>query len=267
MIAALLGILATLQGAQAVPAPAIARWSLQVEPAHCVLERRDPETGSTLSIDFTPGSDSYRLAITGEGIGPSSSLKPASLTFAPSGKVTRGLARTVKLPNNTLVMLMQGLSPAFLENLSGASTMTLTVEGGIKSIVPVTDTVKAVQALQKCNADQLIEWGADPSQFAPGGLLPTALKPRDEWIQNGAFLKLASRSKRATIADDFRLLVTPDGAIAGCHATAEVTEAALEKDVCAAVVGKQLFSPARSPSGNLVIGAATFRVSLMSRPS
>lgn len=239
------------------------RWSLHVEPAHCVLEKQNSATGFSLSIDTTPGSDSYRMAIAGDGISVSATLKPASLTFAPSQKIATGLARVVKLPNGAIVTVMQGLPSSLLDDLSGASTVTLEVKRGQKSTVTVTGTTKAVDALRKCNADQLVEWGADPSQFAPGGTMPNTLKPRDEWISNDEFLKLAGQSKRQSTNDDFRVLVSTDGVVTECHATIKGIEPELEKGVCAAVVGRRLFSPAKSASGNAVIGAATFNVSLI----
>lgn len=266
MIAALLGVLAILGGTQDTPARPIARWSLQVEAAHCALVRLSPETGSTFSIDATPGSDSYRLAIKKEGVDASESFKPASLTFAPSQKVTTGLARVAKLPNRTVVTLMQGLPASLLDDLSGASTVTLEAKG-LKTIVPVPGAAKAVEALRKCNADQLVEWGADPAQFALGGTTPIALKSRDEWISNSVLLNLAGESGRSTINDEFRLLVASDGVIAECHATAAITEKSLEKHTCAAVVGRRLFSPAKDASGNAVVGAATFTISLIRGPS
>jgi len=267
MITALIGALGLLGGTQATSEHSVARWSLQVEPARCVLERRNPEEGSTLSVDTTPGSDNYGVAITAGGIDASSSLLPASLTFAPSQKVTTGLARGVKLSNNTGAVLMQGLPPSVLDDLSGTSTVTIEVKKGIKTIVSVPGSTKAVEALRNCIADQLVEWGADPAQFAPGGMMPAALKDRDSWISNGELLKLAGQSQRTSINDDFRLLIAMDGTVAECHAMSDVTEPSLEKSACAAVMKRRLFVPARSSSGNAVLGAATFRVSLMRHTS
>lgn len=97
--------------------------------------------------------------------------------------------------------------------------------------------------------------------------MPVALKHRDLWISNGQLLKLAAQSHRTSINGDFRLLIATDGTVTECHATSGVTEPDLEKSACAAVMKKRLFVPARSSSGNAVLGAATFRVSLMQHPS
>lgn len=153
MITALIGASALLRGIQANSEHSVARWSLQVEPAHCALERQSPEEGSTFSIDTTPGSDSYRVAIMASAIKFFASLMPASLTFAPSQKVTKGLAQGVKLSSNTGVVLMQGLPPSVLDDLSGTSTVKLEVRKGIKIIVSMPGSNKAVEALRKCNAD------------------------------------------------------------------------------------------------------------------
>lgn len=267
MIATLLGALALLGETGTATAPTAARWSLQVEPAHCTLVRQKSETGSTLSIDTTPGSDNYRLGITGDDMAPSESLKHASLTFFPSQKVTTRLARVARLPDDATVIVMQGLPSSLLDDLSGAATLTIESAGGGKIILPVSGAASAVKAFRKCDADQLVDWGADPAQFTVGGTVPIALVPRDEWISNNEFLKLAGKSKRLAVNDDFRLLVALDGVITECHATADITEKSLEQSACAAVIGRQLFSPAKDSSGNAVRGAATFRITLIRRPS
>ena len=267
MIAAFMNALTVLGVAQASPAPSVGRWTLRVEPAHCSLERQDPESSSTLSIDTVPGSDSYRLAVTSESVGGSASFQPASLTFAPSQKVSSGLASVAELPNKTSVIWMQGLSPSFLKDVVGTTTVTLATKKGVKITVPLARIANAVEALRRCSADQLVEWGADPAQFLPGGTTPVALKPRDAWISNGDFLALAGQSNRSTINDVFRLTVTTDGVATTCHATAEITEPALEKSVCAAVLNKRLFNPAKDANGGAVRGAATFTVNLMRQTS
>lgn len=267
MIFALTAALALLGGAQADAPSPTSRWSLQVEPARCVLERRNPADGSTLMIDTTPGSDDYRWAIAHAGIDASTSLVPGSLIFAPSQTRSKVFARRVNSSNNTPVMVMQGVLPAALDNLSGSSTVTLEAKNSKTVGVSVTGSAKAVAALRKCNADQLVEWGADPAQFLPGGTAPTAVGDRDAWISNGDLMTMAGMSQRSVINDDFRLLVATDGTVTECHATAGVTEAALEKSACAAVTKRRLFNPAKTASGTAVVGAATFRISLMRRPS
>ncbi|URW74550.1 hypothetical protein M9980_08155 [Sphingomonas donggukensis] len=247
--------------------PSTARWSLQVKPGRCSLERQGPGTVSAVAIDTTPGSDSYRLAIVGDVRGASASLAPASLTFAPSQQVTTGFVRAVKPSSTTPVLLMQGLPPSVLDGLSGASAVTVNVKAGGTMSVALIGTAKAVEALRKCSADQLVEWGADPAQFLPGGTMPIALKPRDDWISNSELLKLARQTRRPVVDDDFRLIVATDGRISECHALAEATESEFAKVACAAVMGRKLLNPARDASGNAVLGAVTFRVSLVRSPS
>lgn len=266
MIATLVGALVLIGDAQSNPSPSVPRWSLRVEPARCLLERRNPEPPATLSIDTTPGSDSYRVAIASRDIKGSASFAPASLIFAPSQKVLQGFASIAKIPDGTPVIWMEGVPPSLLDDLAGAESVTIAKGSNVRGAAQVDSTAHAVEALRRCNADQLVEWGADAAQFGPGGKMPIALKDRDEWLSKSELLLMASQSKRSTISDDFRVTVGTDGVIKECHAIADVTEAGLEKMACAAVMNKRLFTPARDASGSPVRGVATFRINLISRP-
>lgn len=266
MIAALMGTLAFAGQGQASAPSQVPRWSLDVEPARCVLQGQEPGSRFTLSIDTIPGSDSYRLAVAGADIKPAASLVPASLTFAPSGAELKGFARTTNTPEGTPIILMAGVAPSLLDDLTNAESITITAGSEIRSTVPIFHAAKAVEALRRCNADQLIEWGADPTQFAPGGKGPIALKDRDYWVPDSILRAAAGQSKRSLISDDFRVTVATDGTVSNCQAVAGVTEAGMEKSICSAVMTKRLFTPARDANNGAVRGIATFRVMLFIRP-
>lgn len=243
------------------------RWALNVAPAACTLERTVREPFSSVAIETVPGSDSYRLAVANADVRGFTSLLPASLRFDPSQEEVKGYIASAKLSNGTPVIFMRGLPSSALDQLAKAGSISLTAGSEIKGSAQTPNAAAALSALRKCEAEQLIAWGADASQFAPGGKAPVALKNRDEWIANGDLMRIARQSKRPNIDEGFRVAVTQEGVVEDCHALATSTEGDLEKTACAAVTGRRLFAPATDGVGRPVRGAATFRVILIRRPA
>lgn len=266
MIISLVGAMALAADAQAVQTARTTGWRLQADPALCVLERRNAEPPVTLSIETIPGSDDYRLAIAAPAINKSPALAPASLIFAPSQKMRSGRARVGKLPDGTPVIWMENLAPGLLDELSGAETMTIASGSRERVSVQVASSAKAVEALRRCNADQLLEWGADAGQFALGGTPPVAVKNREEWLSKSELLKVMGEARRPDVDETFRVAVSADGVVDDCHAVSDKLQKGAESAACAPVLGKALFTPARDSAGHPVRGVATFRVRLTSRP-
>lgn len=264
LIAATGALLLLGQTATASAAPS-SRWSLKIEPARCRLDRRNVDPPYLLSIDTTPGSDSYRLVIASRDIKGPGSLSPASLTFGPLQKSLAGSAGVGKRPDGTPFFRMEGVSPALLDDLSNADTMTISIRSKVVAVVSVPGAGKAIEAFRRCSADQLMEWGADAAQFAPGGRTPVALKDRDSWISVEA-LKAIAGSSRSDVDADFRVAVSVSGVIDECRAVDGEVEEDLRKMVCAAVMRKRLFAPGTDPNGTAVRGIATFRVRLIRIP-
>lgn len=267
MIGVVLGTLALVGAAQVGSAPSGPRWSLQVASAQCLLERQSNEPASTLSIETAPGSDSYRLALASPNLKAEGTPGPASLTFGPSTHVLKGYARMALSPEGTPLFWMQGIAPVLLDELSGAETVVVATPGGASAVVPLAGAAKAVAALRRCSADQLIEWGADGAQFEAGGRPPVPRKNRDEWISNQDVLAIAGQSTRPQINDLFRVGVSPEGKVDDCQPVAGGVEPGVERIACAAVMNKPLFTPASNATGTPVRGVATFRVSVMREPA
>jgi hypothetical protein len=266
MIVSLIGAMALAANAQTIQSARASRWRLQADPGLCVLERHDTEPAVTLSVRTLPGSDDYRVAIATPALEKLVSFAPATLTFAPSQKTRNGRANVVKLPDGARVIWMEGIPPGSLDDLSIADTVTIATKSGESASVKLTSSAKAVEALRRCNADQLIDWGADPGQFAPGGTMPVATKDRDVWLSKSQLLGVMGKSGRSDVDAAFRVAVSPDGAIDDCRALSDKTGKGVEKAVCDAVLKKPFFTAARDPGGQPVRGVATFRVLLASRP-
>lgn len=262
MLIAATGALLLLGQTAKAPDPPSSRWSLKIDPARCQLDRRNVDPPYVLSIDTTPGSDSYRLVIASKDIKGPGSLAPASLTFGPLQKSLTGLAGVGNRPDGIPFFRMEGVSPALLDDLANADTLTIAIRSKVVAVVSLPGAGKAIEAFRRCGADQLVEWGADAAQFAPGGRTPVALKDRDDWISNEELKAIAGRS-RPDIDADFRVAVSVAGVIDQCQAVDEGVEEDLRKMVCAALMKKRLFAPGKNPSGAPVRGVATFRVRLI----
>jgi hypothetical protein len=265
MIIASAAALVLIGAMQAAPAASVPRWALRDDPARCVLERHSVDPLAKLSIETTPGSDTYLVAIASKEIKGTTTPTVASLSFQPSPRVIKGRASVSKLPDGMHAIWMQGVSPAVLDGLSEARTVAIAVTSDISGAVAVPAAAKAVAALRKCEADQLIEWGADAAQFAPGGKTPVALKDRDAWLSNTELMAVAKISGQSVDAV-FRVAVSTSGAIDDCSLVSTNVDKAVEKAACTAVRNRRLFTPATDASGNPVRGVATFRVALLRQP-
>ena len=247
---------------QTQPVP---RWAVKIDPAHCQLERSGDPAAPSLIVDTIPGSDSYRVFILNAERQGAAPLGPGSLLFAPSQATLTGLTRASVLPDGRTVARMEGVAPAVLDDMAGADTIALTIGSKVAGTVSIPNAAKAIAALRACSADQLIAWGADAAQFAPGGRPPIAFKSRDEWIPNRDLVTLAATSGKADIDATFRVAVSPDGSITDCRAVTEKTASTVVKTACGPVLNRKLFTPARDPAGAAVKGVATFRVQLVTQ--
>ena len=267
MIASLSVALALAGNVQTDPISPVSRWMLRSDPALCRLERQNTEPPVTLSIDTTPGSDVYRVAIASRTVKGSASLVPAALTFAPSLITLNGRASVATVPNGIPVIWMQGVAPEFLDQLASADRVTIATNKGVGGSVAVVGTAEAVKAFRSCNAEQLIDWGADAGQFAPGGTIPVAIQNRDAWLSHKELLALAMQSRQSNIDVVFRVAISVEGTVDDCRAVTDDIDKKSEKIACSAVVNKPLFTAAKDPGGRSVRGVATFRVVLERRPS
>lgn len=235
------------------------RWRVEVSPGRCILTRGTEPAATMLAVDALAGGDAYNLLL----MDVASTVRPADgapVTIAFTG-VDADFRRngTVSAFPKGRALTVQGADEAVLSALANASSVSFAVKSGASAPHPVPGAAKAVAAFRRCLADQLVEWGADPAQFAPGGAPPQALKHRDYWFTPPQLLALNWKGDRLDAS--FRLAVDTQGRIASCTALSE-THATLQKDACKPVLGRPLFRPARAPDGSPVQGAATFNIKL-----
>lgn len=265
----MIGRLAALAvAASLVPSPAIAQaspWVVRVGPGRCIMERHQGTPAAMLAIETVPGSDTFRVAIATDGIGNVRTLSPSSLSFTPSRRESKGLASAANLPGSPeRVIWTTGVSPDLLDHLAQSDGVTLAA-GKATASFPLDKAPGAVRALRRCIADQLVAWGADAGQFAPGGAPPVSLKDRDGWLSPKDLIGIVPSFRESDLNATLRVGILPDGTVDDCHAVDGVPNGDVEKHACAPVLGKRLFTPAHDVAGRPVRGAATFTVRLMRR--
>ncbi|MCW3847647.1 hypothetical protein OF829_10365 [Sphingomonas sp. LB-2] len=244
-------------------------WSLQIDPAMCTLNRTVTEpTPHMIGLWTRPGSDYFTLVIAERGLPDLGGRYPvpATVQFAADGPVHKGYVGVFPVHAQGIHgVTVTGMRPAFLEAFAGASALTVTI--GSKSFGPylLPSAGPAVRAFKGCVADQLIEWGADPAQFAKGGAPAVALVPIDDWIPNRQLIFMAGNAHFFHAA--FRVTATPEGVVDGCQIIDPETDKRAEKIGCDAVMNRKLLTPGRDPQGQPVRGAATFEVELQRRPA
>jgi hypothetical protein len=264
LAAALFSAPAAAQKPATPPAP---QWTVNVAQGQCTLERAlIGKIPVALSIQTLTGSDSYRVAIAGKGIPKFQfdTIMDTTILFgAADSRFQRDglLVRVGGEFGNALIF--SGLQRDLIDAFAAASTISF--DYGIPGLgpYPIPRAGAAIKALDGCIRDQLVEWGADPAQFEPGGKTPVALKPREDWVPSPALLRML-QNRRSNMHALFRVGISPEGAIDGCEM---IGSSDLDpKPACEAIQGQRLFTPATDPAGKPVRGAATFEVRLVARP-
>lgn len=262
------GGLSTPAMAQGAAAPAAApAWALNVEPARCTLTRGLGPAGDTImSLTTLAGSDSYRLTIAG----PAIARREAGLSFPVTVALTAADARFpttgagATLSGGRGALIAYNLKAEFVTALGNATALTVSAGHDNAGPYEVPKARGAAAAFAKCVRDQLMEWGADPAQFAAGGATPVALQDRAMLIGKEQIPRLSLTSP-GMIAFAFRFAVAADGSVDGCTPLDAAPRADNTKTVCGAVMGKKLFKPAHDGNGQPVRGAAAFEMQMVQR--
>jgi hypothetical protein len=249
--------------------PPAARWSVDIDPGSCSLERLDGASSSSIfHVSTYAGSDTYRVAVTTDlaTVRTTNDFTSITLIFGDDHKRFTQNGRVFPLKTSGKVVLVEGLDPSVAEALAASSGLRVEVRSAEIGPISLPNAANAVRTFQKCIDDQLIEWGADPAQFKPGGTRAIALTERDEWLTNGQLMKLIIPQTNVIDAV-FKLSIATDGSISKCNAIDPERYRSIEKSACSMMMKQRLFSPARDPAGAPVVGAASHRIQLSRQPN
>jgi hypothetical protein len=243
-------------------------WSLDYGEDYCRLARvfSDGREQVSLAMErIRPGAP-VRVVLVGNGLKPFRRAAELGYSFLPGGRerevrytqsATPDGQQYINLGNLTLDAAARGPGPGApadydrkAEQASAKGITALGIGKGLTKPVRIeTGPLDApVGALQACADDLVKSWGADPlgvqpvPEEGPSGWLPAGT------IAFGDFAKLSGGSNQV------RLMVDAAGKPTACH----VHWATLEKDqndaICATLMQKARFQPAKSAGGQAAVG-------------
>jgi hypothetical protein len=261
-LSALCALPATAQPAPAQPA----RWHLDGATDRCVLTRRLEGTPApaTFILRTIPGSGRYDIILAAPDL-PGDLRRPGraiSLSLAPGGQARALRAAPVDLPR----ALGDGtvfapLPAAIAAELARATTVQVADDRGRTLgswAIPLG--ARAAEALAYCEAEKLVDWGADPAGFEPGATRPRPREDPARWLTQRDF-GLATALTSAAYAAVFRLTLDREGRATGCT----LIESAGNVDLagaCRALRSRARYEPARDAAGNPIASVAIHMVSV-----
>lgn len=260
-LAGMMSCLALPAGAQTA-APEATKWSVDVSLAECTL------TGSSggaapfqVSILTSTGSSTYSLSLVGKAVPrtPDHERLPVTIVFGPSGRHFERGARGARIDGELgNAIVAEGLGRDVVDAFASASAISLDGKYRVAAF-GLPGAAAAIRALDKCERDQLVEWGADPAQFEAGGSKPVATIPRDTWLSVRQRDQIDPRAGGAVDAI-LRLSVAADGSVDGCTPVGLAPPARVTQNACGALLGRRLFAPARDAAGKPVRGASVLEI-------
>jgi hypothetical protein len=250
-------------------APAAAQgahdWALDIQPGECTLNRAVMEpTPLLVSVWTRPGSD-YNILVLASRDLPNIGGRsvPVSIRFGDTGPEVKGNGFDFPIrPEAGQGLSVRGLRADFLDGFARSSTMRVTIGGKTYGPFAIPKAGGAIRAFKGCVSDQLVEWGADPAQFAPGGKAPAPINP-EITLTNRQLSEVADGGD--TFHAVFRLSISPAGVVDGCTRIDGEKDRGAEKRGCTIMMGQKYAIPASDPQGKPVRGVLTFEIGLLRR--
>lgn len=263
--------LAIAPGAQAQEAGAVFKpagdWTADYGDDYCRLIRTFSDGTDTVSLalERTQPGDFLRLIFVGKGLKPFRNAEEIGYQFAPGG--ASGKARYVRsqtadgneflgfdpITFSAFAFTPGAPPPAYdpakeLETARGITAIALG-EGLTSPVRFETGALRApMGAMQACTDDLLTVWQLDPAKHrtmtAPpvpnpvqNGVLPMGTIPFDQF------------GKFAGGANQVRLMIGADGKPTACTVYQPTLDAALNQRICALLIEKATFEPAKDAAG------------------
>jgi hypothetical protein len=248
--------------APAAPAAQPARWHLDGATNRCVLTRRLEGTpvAATFILRTIPGSGRYDLILAAPDL--PGELKRTNrhtvLRFGPAGTPQQGRASPVDLPGRLGEGAAFGpLGAALGQDFARARTLDVAdPQGRALGSWTIPAAARAAEALAACEAEKLVDWGADPAAFEPGARGPRPANDPSTWFSQRDF-GLANAMGSAAFTAVFRLAVSPEGRASDC-ALIESSGNVDLTGACRALTGRARYEPARDAAGNPIRSVAVY---------
>jgi len=240
------------------------KWALDGTGNFCTLSRTVDDATTTLSpsaatpttlvLRTYPGIQQFNFMVIRStapaSLGPSATM---TISFGPSGgPFVKPVAITPLGPGLGKAIAVNYLPPAFLDAFAGAAQVNVMI--GKKSIgsYAIPNAAKAVEALRQCESAKLVEWGADPAAFAPGGRQAAPVGDPAKWVgYDDMHFPRDSTASSAGFAIA-RLAIDTDGHVAACDLIDSNGNKGLNAVACKLLGDRARYEPARDKDGKAV---------------
>ncbi len=239
-------------------------WAVQIAPGECTLLRTmgGPEP-SLLRLKTKVGTDSYWLSLAGKGVRSVAGAMPEHVELRVDGKVkARRFGSQSDRPEAGFGRLyhVSGIKRDAIDAVAAGGTLEVRASSGKVATILMGGAAKAFTAFRTCEADQLIEWGADPAQFLPGGALPK-IADRDQLVPQSLVARIKTSGR--PIQPEHYLVLSTTGVVEKCVAVFGIPDSDMEQMVCTYLVGRKVGDPSRDPAGKPVRGVVTVQPAML----
>ena len=237
------------------------RWSVDGSGAFCTLSRVVAEEPATsLVVRTYPGIDKFSLLLIRKGPAGFGALHDVSVSFDPPGQHWAQPVALLPLGDLGKAIEMDYLPTAFIDDFGKASSITVAVGKKAIGAWPIPDAAKAVNALRRCETAKLVEWGADPASFEPGGATPQPIGDASKWLVPDDIQRRGSFSAMAVT----RLTIGVGGQVEACALVDSSHNAKMDTIACPKVTERARYAPAKDKDGkpvkSVVLYATAWRI-------
>jgi len=246
------------------------RWQVDGGNNLCTLIRTvaAPQAG-TLFLQTIPGTDVYNFAVSSKSFSLHATDVPfpvAIVLHAAEARFDRKATSTQLENDGGTLMRVQGLDSSFVDAFAHSTSVSFERSTGPIGPFAYRGAAQATKVFTACVEQYLTDWGADATQFQPGGKKAVPVKKPETWFsprQWGDLMRFLDRRQRGPVEVMLRLQVSADGHVSACQDIDDKHgHADIEKAACGMLVSQPLFEPARDPAGKPVAGAAAYHLTL-----
>lgn len=256
------GIPATAQ--QAAAPPATTGWVVAMDLGKCTLGRRtEGAVAQMIRVVTEPGTDRYLLTLWDTAM-PLTVMPAPETVMRVDGKIIGKFFGDFAPAGDGFRQryIVPGLAPDHIAAIALGAKLEVAAGGNRIRDVNLAGAKKAFAVLRDCETGQLIEWGADPAQFAAGGRTPI-VGDRMRLVPQDVLKKV--RFPGTPINPLHYAVVSETGVVEKCAAVHGIPNSDMEAVVCAYLTGRKIGEPARDASGKPVRGVIALTPALIRR--
>lgn len=247
-------------------------WNLHGDKDSCKLRRGfgdgDQHVGIEL-VRYGPGDD-MRVFLFGRPIAPLiddprytiafGDFPPLQANTALSAKDGAGIPVTIRWIGGIREVDYRKLAEEKSKGLPITQAITPTEEAAVRSIALSSGKLgkivlqtgsmgPALQLLRQCTDELVRTWGADPKLELASR--PKPRSPVQNWVDPNTIPQAAAVGNSGSMIY-FRLSVDADGKVSQCGIQQVINESAFDKAICAVLMKRAKFDPARDKAGKAV---------------